>query len=43
MMGFTLLAAAKLGALDETLPNLAAYLGRLAQRPAFQKALAELT
>lgn len=43
MMGFTLLAAAELGVLDESLPKLAAYLGRLAQRPSFQKSLAELT
>lgn len=43
MIGFTLLAAAELGVLDESLPKLAAYLGRLAQRSAFQKALAALT
>lgn len=43
MMGFTLLAAAELGVLNESMPKLAAYLGRLARRPPFQKSLAELT
>ena len=40
MMGFTLLAAKRLGVLDEHFPNLDAYLGRLLARPALQKVLA---
>lgn len=39
MMGFTLVAARLLGVLDEQRqPHVAAYLGRLMARPAFQKA-----
>ena len=40
MMGFTLVAAQLLGVLDDRHPNLAAYVTRLAGRPAFQKAVA---
>ena len=40
MMGFTLVAAKLLGALDDRFPNLQAYLARLEARPAFQKAAA---
>jgi glutathione S-transferase len=40
MMGFTLLAAKRLGVLDDTFPNLGAYLGRLLARPALKKVLA---
>lgn len=39
MMGFTLLAARLLGALDARSPGLGAYLERLERRPAFQRAL----
>jgi glutathione S-transferase len=39
MMGYTVLAAASLGVLDQRHPNLTAYLQRLQTRPAFQKAL----
>jgi len=39
MMGFTLLAAQAVGVLDERLPVIAAYLGRLLERPALQKAV----
>ncbi len=38
MMGFTVNVAHMLGQLDDRYPNLAAYLGRLQDRPAFQKA-----
>jgi glutathione S-transferase len=41
MMGFTLVAAKTLGALDADLTNLAAYLARLEARPAFQRATAD--
>jgi glutathione S-transferase len=41
MMGFTLIAAQVVGVLDETMPNLAAYLGRLTSRPAFVRATAD--
>jgi glutathione S-transferase len=40
MMGFTLVAARVLGVLDDRHPALNAYLERLAERPAFQKAIA---
>ncbi len=40
MMGFTLVAAKVLGALDDRFPNLGAYLTLLEARPAFQKAAA---
>ncbi len=40
MMGFTLVAAKLVGALDDRFPNLQAYLARLEGRPAFQKAAA---
>lgn len=43
MMGFTLLAASTLGVLGPDFPNLQAYLGRLAARPAFRTALAKLS
>jgi glutathione S-transferase len=39
MMGFTLLAAQEVGVLDARFPTIAAYLGRLLERPALQKAL----
>ena len=39
MMGFTLGAASLLGLLDERHPRARAYLARLQQRPALQKAL----
>jgi glutathione S-transferase len=39
MMGFTLTAAQLTGVLDDRLPLVGAYLARLQQRPAFQKAL----
>ncbi len=42
MMGFTVFAAQSAGVLDERFPNLAAYLARLASRPALQKVLADL-
>ncbi len=38
MMGFTVNVAGMLGQLDDRYPNLTAYLGRLQDRPAFQKA-----
>ena len=41
MMGFTLIAARMMGVLDETLPNLGAYLDRLSARPAFVRATAD--
>jgi len=41
MMGFTLVAAQVVGVLDETLPRLVAYLGRLASRSAFVRATAD--
>jgi hypothetical protein len=41
MLGFTLAAAQFLGLLDSRHPNTVAYLGRLTQRPAFQRALAD--
>lgn len=40
MMGFTLGAARLLGVLGPRHPRLSAYLGRLQERPAFQRALA---
>jgi glutathione S-transferase len=40
MMGFTLVAARRLGVLDDRYPVLHAYLGRLEARPAFQRAIA---
>jgi glutathione S-transferase len=40
MMGFTLVVARLLGVLDARFPILNAYVGRLAARPAFQKAAA---
>ena len=40
MMGFTLVAAQLLGVLDDRYPGLNAYLMRLMNRPAFQKAAA---
>lgn len=40
MMGFTLLAAQTVGVLDGRFPVTSAYLGRLLERPALQKALA---
>jgi glutathione S-transferase len=39
MMGFTLVAARFLGPLDDRYPALNAYLARLQERPAFQKAI----
>ena len=39
MMGFTLLAAQTVGVLDGRFPVTSAYLGRLLERPALQKAL----
>ena len=41
MMGFTLVAGASLGLLDDRFPALQAYVGRLTSRPALQKLLAE--
>jgi len=41
MLGFTLAAAQFLGVLDERHPNTLAYLGRLTERPAFQRASAD--
>jgi len=41
MMGFTLVAARVVGVLDDTFPNLGAYLERLAARPAFVRATAD--
>jgi glutathione S-transferase len=38
MLGFTLAGAQAVGVLDESLPECAAYLGRLMQREAFRKA-----
>ncbi len=38
MMGFTLRAAVLLGVLDDRFPRLQGYVGRLAERPAFQTA-----
>jgi glutathione S-transferase len=40
MMGYTLQVARLLGVLDERHPRTLAYLGRLLERPGFQKALA---
>jgi glutathione S-transferase len=39
MMGFTLIAAQAVGVLDERFPATAAYLGRLLERPALQRAV----
>jgi glutathione S-transferase len=39
MMGFTLLAAQTVGVLDARFPTIMAYLGRLLERPALQKAV----
>ena len=39
MMGFTLLAAQEVGVLDARFPTIAAYLSRLLERPALQKAI----
>lgn len=41
MMGFTVAAASAVGVLDERFPRLAAYLTRLAARPAFARATAD--
>lgn len=41
MLGFTLLAAQTVALLDERHPRLKAYLGRLLERPALQKVMAE--
>jgi len=41
MMGFTLAAAQFLGVLDERYPKTMSYLGRLTERPAFQRATAD--
>ncbi len=41
MLGFTLAAAQFLGVLDERYPKTLAYLGRLMERPAFQRASAD--
>ena len=41
MLGFTLAAAQFLGLLDARHPKTIAYLGRLMQRPAFQRAIAD--
>ena len=41
MLGFTLGAAQSVGVLDDRLPNLQAYFGRLLARPALQRALAD--
>jgi glutathione S-transferase len=38
MMGFTLVAARMFGLVNDSLPKLQAYIGRLEARPAFQKA-----
>jgi glutathione S-transferase len=40
MMGFTVVAAQRLGVIDEALPRLGAYMGRLLSRPALRKVLA---
>jgi glutathione S-transferase len=40
MMGFTLIAAQLLGVLDDRFPRLQAYLTKLEQRPALQRAMA---
>ena len=40
MIGFTVFAAQTVGVLDQRFPNLQAYLGRLQQRPALQRAMA---
>lgn len=40
MMGFTLVAGSLLGVIDARFPRIQAYVGRLAARPAFQRALA---
>jgi glutathione S-transferase len=40
MMGFTLVASRLIGVLDDRYPRLNAYLDRLGERPAFQKAIA---
>jgi len=41
MLGFTLAAAQFLGVLDESYPRTLSYLGRLTERPAFQRASAD--
>lgn len=41
MLGFTLAAAQFLGVLDTSYPDTLAYLGRLTERPAFQRASAD--
>jgi glutathione S-transferase len=41
MLGFTLAAGQSVGVLDESLPDLRAYLARLLARPALQRALAD--
>lgn len=41
MLGFTLAAAQFLGVLDERYPRTTAYMGRLMERPAFQRATAD--
>ncbi len=41
MLGFTLAAAQFLGVLDESYPKTLSYLGRLTERPAFQRASAD--
>ena len=41
MLGFTLAAAQFLGVLDERYPKTSSYLGRLTERPAFQRATAD--
>ncbi len=40
MMGFSVLAAKSVGVLDDRFPRLNAYLGRIFERPAFQKVAA---
>lgn len=40
MMGFTLVAARMFGLIDDSLPRLQTYLGRLEARPAYQTAVA---
>ncbi len=40
MMGFSILAAQAVGVLDERFPRLQAYLGRIFERPAFQRVAA---
>jgi glutathione S-transferase len=41
MLGFTLAAAQFLGVLDDAYPKTMSYLGRLSERPAFQRASAD--